>query len=157
MGVLDGVKCYVEKILGRMIGNMCVWWFASLKEVVRENLIDKVTFEQSAERGEGWAMWTSVGRTLQAERTACAKAWLDCSRNSKDAGETEMEQGKAQWDQTGDMNRVMEGLARTLAYTSNKMENCWGFWTEKWHSCDLCCNGITLLDAVLSVDWREGR
>lgn len=33
--MLDGVKCYVEKILGRTIENMCMGQSAISKEVVR--------------------------------------------------------------------------------------------------------------------------
>lgn len=60
--MLDGVKCYVEKVLGRIIGNMCLGWFAILKEVIRENLLDKVTFEQGTEGGK---VVTSVGHLLE--------------------------------------------------------------------------------------------
>lgn len=57
--MLDGITCYLEKILRifwEFLENMCVGWLVILKEVVRENFIGKVTFEHSTEE--------SVGRKL---------------------------------------------------------------------------------------------
>lgn len=79
---------------GKPDRNMCIGWLAILKEVIRENVIGKVTFEHSSEGSVGVRCLDICRKKILGRKNTHAKAWWVCSRNRKKARETETEQGR---------------------------------------------------------------